>query len=139
MRWRQVTNERPPHASIKATFDVARGPDVTPERIIPPPLLRSSQAFLPSSPGFGAGAEPSRGPRPTNRSGTAWNNVADRVGEFPPLRLSLPSRCEETGRTGQSQSRGETALVPEEIIHSLVHTDCEYWVMGLSLLSTFDN
>lgn len=38
----QITNERPLHASNKATFDVARGPDVTSERIISPPLLRSS-------------------------------------------------------------------------------------------------
>lgn len=81
---------------------------MTSERIISaspqiqPPLRPASkhlQALVP---------EPSTGPRPTNPSGTAWNNVADRVGKFPSVRLSLPSGSEEAGRTRQSQSGGNS-------------------------------
>lgn len=95
----------------------------------------TSQAYFQTSTGFGTGAEP-RPPRSTIRSGTAWNNVADRVGKFPSLRLILPSRPEETGGTRQSQSRGNTVLLVEKIF---INVYCEAEVIDTSLFSTFNN
>lgn len=110
------TNERPLHAPLKATFDVARGPDVTSACIISPvqtPLLKPRPSWLSgllpdihrlryrrqaATPAF---HDPKR----------SRNNVADRVGEFTSLRLILPSRPEETGRTGQSQGGGNTVFL----------------------------
>lgn len=98
----------------------------------------ASQACLQTSTGFGTGAEPRR-PRSTTRSGTAGNNVADRVGKFPSVRLILPSRPGESGRTRQSQSGGNTVLHVEKIITILIQIYCEDEVMHTGLFATFNN
>lgn len=73
------------------------------------------------------------------RSGAACNNVADRAGEFPSLRLILPSRPEETGRTRQSQSRGNTWVLVEKIILILMNISCQAEVLDTSLFAAFNN
>lgn len=112
----RCTNERPLHASLKATFDVARGPDVTSACIISP----VQTILLKSRPSYLSGLLPNiHGLRHRRQAATSAfhdskrsrNNVADRVGEFPSLRLNLARRPEETGRTRQSQSGGNAVFL----------------------------
>lgn len=82
--------------------------------------LSGSDALLKSRPSYLSGLHPNIH-RLRNRRQAATsvfhdpkrsrNNVADRVGEFLSLRLILPSRPKETGRTRQSQSGGNTVFL----------------------------